>query len=113
MLLRHVSQSISSTFTLRTNILAKLFTVSQHALTKPLPPRPVINEADIEEAFLKGSGPGGQKIVGRPDPADKVLADRPRDTEQNILRRSIETPAHRPGRQITRNTLPITEQEDC
>ena len=27
-----------------------------------LPPRPVIKEEDIEEAFLKGSGPGGQKI---------------------------------------------------
>lgn len=30
---------------------------------KQLPPRPVIEEADIEESFLKGSGPGGQKIV--------------------------------------------------
>jgi hypothetical protein len=28
------------------------------------PPRPTVNEADIEESFLKGSGPGGQKIVG-------------------------------------------------
>lgn len=30
---------------------------------KPLPPRPAINEDDITESFLKGSGPGGQKIV--------------------------------------------------
>ncbi|OMP85309.1 putative peptide chain release factor-like protein, mitochondrial [Diplodia seriata] len=30
---------------------------------KPLPPRPTINEDDITESFLKGSGPGGQKIV--------------------------------------------------
>ncbi|KAL1648762.1 hypothetical protein SLS58_001941 [Diplodia intermedia] len=29
---------------------------------KPLPPRPTINEDDITESFLKGSGPGGQKI---------------------------------------------------
>lgn len=29
---------------------------------KPLPPRPIIAEGDIVEAFLKGSGPGGQKI---------------------------------------------------
>lgn len=29
---------------------------------KPLPPRPVISEDDITEAFLKGTGPGGQKI---------------------------------------------------
>lgn len=28
-----------------------------------LPPRIVINEDDIQESFLKGSGPGGQKIV--------------------------------------------------
>ncbi|MCJ1470744.1 hypothetical protein MMC07_009391 [Pseudocyphellaria aurata] len=27
-----------------------------------MPPRLVLDEADIEEAFLKGSGPGGQKI---------------------------------------------------
>lgn len=30
---------------------------------KQLPPRPKVDEAHIEEAFLKGSGPGGQKIV--------------------------------------------------
>ena len=29
---------------------------------KPLPPRLKIVETEIEEAFLKGSGPGGQKI---------------------------------------------------
>ncbi|KAH0292239.1 hypothetical protein M436DRAFT_78844 [Aureobasidium namibiae CBS 147.97] len=29
---------------------------------KPLPPRPTILETDITEAFLKGTGPGGQKI---------------------------------------------------
>lgn len=28
-----------------------------------MPPRLVLNEDDIQEAFLKGSGPGGQKIV--------------------------------------------------
>lgn len=27
-----------------------------------LPPRPIISESDITECFLKGSGPGGQKI---------------------------------------------------
>ncbi|MCJ1472800.1 hypothetical protein MMC13_001449 [Lambiella insularis] len=27
-----------------------------------LPPRPSVSEAEIQEAFLKGSGPGGQKI---------------------------------------------------
>lgn len=32
-------------------------------LAAQLPPRIVIPEDDIEESFLKGSGPGGQKIV--------------------------------------------------
>ncbi|KAH0566400.1 hypothetical protein GP486_000183 [Trichoglossum hirsutum] len=27
-----------------------------------MPPRPTISEENIEESFLKGSGPGGQKI---------------------------------------------------
>lgn len=31
-------------------------------LSKPLPPRRVIPESEIIENFLKGSGPGGQKI---------------------------------------------------
>jgi hypothetical protein len=30
---------------------------------KPLPPRLVIPESDLSESFLKGTGPGGQKIV--------------------------------------------------
>jgi hypothetical protein len=30
---------------------------------KQMPPRPKIIEADIEEKFVKGSGPGGQVIV--------------------------------------------------
>lgn len=29
---------------------------------KPLPPRIVVNENEITESFLKGTGPGGQKI---------------------------------------------------
>lgn len=29
-----------------------------------MPPRPTVDENEIEEAFLKGTGPGGQKIVG-------------------------------------------------
>ncbi|KAL6154250.1 hypothetical protein ACJQWK_01496 [Exserohilum turcicum] len=43
---------------------------SQHAaihsssarLSKALPPRPVLVDSDLIENFLKGSGPGGQKI---------------------------------------------------
>lgn len=36
---------------------------SRRRLAAQLPPRLVISEDDIEESFLKGSGPGGQKIV--------------------------------------------------
>ncbi|KAG0135953.1 hypothetical protein HOY82DRAFT_551173 [Tuber indicum] len=28
---------------------------------KPMPPRPSVKEEEVEESFLKGSGPGGQK----------------------------------------------------
>lgn len=38
------------------------FSLSSRLAEKPLPPRPKILETDLEEAFLKGSGPGGQKI---------------------------------------------------
>jgi len=40
----------------------RAFTGNRTLLDKPLPPRPVILDTDIEESFLKGSGPGGQKI---------------------------------------------------
>lgn len=39
------------------------FTGAAALLAKPLPPRIVIKDEDIEENYLKGSGPGGQKIV--------------------------------------------------
>ncbi|KAL8869139.1 MAG: hypothetical protein Q9174_004493 [Haloplaca sp. 1 TL-2023] len=38
------------------------FTTNIRASAAQLPPRPVVSENDIEESFLKGSGPGGQKI---------------------------------------------------
>lgn len=38
------------------------FTCSRELRQKPLPPRIVVSETDITESFLKGSGPGGQKI---------------------------------------------------
>lgn len=35
---------------------------------KPMPPRPPpINEEEFTETFLKGTGPGGQKIVCSPN----------------------------------------------
>lgn len=35
---------------------------------KQQPPRVVLNDADITENFLRGTGPGGQKIVRLPPP---------------------------------------------
>ncbi|KAF2207780.1 hypothetical protein CERZMDRAFT_10894, partial [Cercospora zeae-maydis SCOH1-5] len=40
----------------------RTFSTGTAFLEKPLPSRTVIPEKDIEETFLKGSGPGGQKI---------------------------------------------------
>ncbi|CAK1361268.1 putative peptide chain release factor-like protein [Cercospora beticola] len=40
----------------------RTLSTSSALLEKPLPPRIVIPEKDIIETFLKGSGPGGQKI---------------------------------------------------
>lgn len=42
--------------------LRAFFSTTISLSQKPLPPRPTILETDITEAFLKGTGPGGQKI---------------------------------------------------
>lgn len=41
---------------------ARAFTSTHKVWSKALPPRPILHDADIIENFLKGSGPGGQKI---------------------------------------------------
>lgn len=41
---------------------ARFLTISAARAAPPIPPRSTVDEKDIEEAFLKGSGPGGQKI---------------------------------------------------
>ncbi|KAM0796731.1 RF-1 domain-containing protein [Usnea florida] len=43
-------------------LVTRHFTSQNAAAAAQLPPRLVLKEEDIEEAFLKGSGPGGQKI---------------------------------------------------
>lgn len=53
---------LSNTLTTPSLALALFSTTTTHLGPKPLPPRPTILEADITEAFLKGTGPGGQKI---------------------------------------------------
>ncbi|KAL1601607.1 hypothetical protein SLS60_006522 [Paraconiothyrium brasiliense] len=42
--------------------LTRPFTTAPILAAKQLPPRRVILDSEIEENFLKGSGPGGQKI---------------------------------------------------
>ncbi|KXL41788.1 hypothetical protein M433DRAFT_59531 [Acidomyces richmondensis BFW] len=42
--------------------LRRSFSTRSNLCEKQLPPRPKIVESEIEESFLKGSGPGGQKI---------------------------------------------------
>ena len=42
---------------------------------KQLPPRPTVEESDIEESFLRGSGPGGQKIVSFSNSVSDTIAD--------------------------------------
>lgn len=42
--------------------LGRSFSTNAAHSEKPLPPRLVIPETDITESFLKGTGPGGQKI---------------------------------------------------
>ncbi|KAL2217096.1 RF-1 domain-containing protein [Thermoascus aurantiacus ATCC 26904] len=41
---------------------ARAFSASAPVAAKPLPPRPKLNEDEIEVSYIKGSGPGGQKI---------------------------------------------------
>ncbi|KAL8802899.1 MAG: hypothetical protein Q9182_003515 [Xanthomendoza sp. 2 TL-2023] len=51
--------SVLSTSVAR-QVIARTGTI--RGLAAQLPPRIVISEDDVEESFLKGSGPGGQKI---------------------------------------------------
>jgi len=48
-------------------VARRSFTCSNIVAAAHLPPRIIVKETDIEEAFLKGSGPGGQKIVCQPN----------------------------------------------
>lgn len=58
--LRHSNFAVTSSSLIGRS--ARTFSIQSAQLEKPLPPRIVIPEKDIIESFLKGSGPGGQKI---------------------------------------------------
>ena len=62
LLLRHFFASTTSVRTTFPSTLRAFFSTTISLSQKPLPPRPTILETDITEAFLKGTGPGGQKI---------------------------------------------------
>lgn len=62
-MLFRVRRTPSTVFTLIVHLVRRDFSTSRVAAPAQLPPRIIVNEKDIEEAFLKGSGPGGQKIV--------------------------------------------------
>lgn len=53
----------------------RLFSLSSSAGDKPLPPRLKVHDADLTISYLKGSGPGGQKIVcpSHPNPGLSTL----------------------------------------
>jgi len=86
---------------------------------KKMPDRPPpVNEDDFTEAFLKGSGPGGQKIVGlyQLDLMPVMMLDHKlitKLTEQNLVCCAIKTHSHRPGPQSSSHTLSHTESENC
>ncbi|KAK6004052.1 hypothetical protein QM012_008902 [Aureobasidium pullulans] len=62
LLLRRLFISTGPVQFTRPSALRTLFSTTTTLSQKPLPPRPTILESDITEAFLKGTGPGGQKI---------------------------------------------------
>jgi hypothetical protein len=86
---------------------------------KKMPDRPPpVNEDDFTEAFLKGSGPGGQKIVGlyQMDLMLVIMLDHKlitEPTEQNLICCTIKTHSHRLGPQSSSYTLSHTESENC
>ena len=58
-----VSRSNFKLFRSSLQLVTRHFSLQNAVAAAKLPPRPVISEQDIQETFLKGSGPGGQKIV--------------------------------------------------
>lgn len=65
MLLFTVSRSNFRVIRVPFRLPTRHFTVQNVTAAAKMPPRLVLNEDDIVEAYLKGTGPGGQKIVCR------------------------------------------------
>ena len=62
MFLRHAAKPLSVA-TAFACLRIRTYQTSSKLLNQQMLPRPTIDEDDLEESFLKGSGPGGQKIV--------------------------------------------------
>jgi hypothetical protein len=81
---------------------------------KQLPPRPKLDDKDITGSYLKGTGPGGQKIVRNCHP---ILLQRHLTTgvvmiEQNKLRRPTHPQTNRHRSKIPSNALPLPKSKD-
>ncbi|RMY05388.1 hypothetical protein D0868_06433 [Hortaea werneckii] len=75
------------------------FTGNTRQYEKALPPRPKILNAEIEEKFLKGTGPGGQKIN------KTSCAVQLRHLPTGIVVKSQETRSREQNRKFARNIL--------
>ena len=62
-MLFRVNRTPSTALKHSVHLVRKKLSTSYVTAANQLPRRLTVNENDIEEAFLKGSGPGGQKIV--------------------------------------------------
>ncbi|KAI7157884.1 hypothetical protein KC349_g5320 [Hortaea werneckii] len=75
------------------------FTGNTRQYEKALPPRPKILDAEIEEKFLKGTGPGGQKIN------KTSCAVQLRHLPTGVVVKSQETRSREQNRKFARNIL--------
>ncbi|RMY72606.1 hypothetical protein D0862_14428 [Hortaea werneckii] len=88
-----------TTSLLKSIVSARSFTGNTRQYEKALPPRPKILDAEIEEKFLKGTGPGGQKIN------KTSCAVQLRHLPTGIVVKSQETRSREQNRKFARNIL--------
>ncbi|KAK4580191.1 hypothetical protein LTR86_000394 [Recurvomyces mirabilis] len=74
-------------------------TTTPTTLEKALPPRPKILDSEIQESFLKGSGPGGQKI-NKTSSAVQI-----KHLPTGIVVKSQDTRSREHNRKLARNLL--------
>ncbi|KAI9738551.1 MAG: hypothetical protein M1835_001353 [Candelina submexicana] len=87
-----------------THQIFRVFSISALNAAKPMPPRPTVTEDDLEEAFLRGSGPGGQKIASPPFYIDCFFTNL-KHIPTGIVVKSQETRSRSQNRKIARRLL--------